>query len=262
MHSSWFRKPIYKRLNLLSFLIVVISIGTIPFAQFGWIILISVLVFWTVFSAISSYYIFSGVYVSAICSFPVKEKVVCLTFDDGPCENTDLVLQLLENHNAKATFFITGNKVTGMENTLGKISRKGHEMGNHSYTHKHWFPLMRVKKIKAEIEDTQKIIRKITGREPVYFRPPFGVTNPLIAKALKSFQLITIGWSIRSMDTTNRPSSKIVSKIIRQIKPGSIILLHDTSGNIHSILKEVLVYCRQENYKLVTISELLKLGNE
>ncbi len=259
MHSSWFRKPIYRRVNLLIFLIVVISIGIIPFSQFGWIILISVTMLWIIFSALSSYFISSGVYVSAICSVPVKEKVACLTFDDGPCDATDLLLKLLLEHNAKASFFITGAKIEGMEDTISKIIKEGHEIGNHSYTHKSWFPLMRVKKIKAEIETTQKAIKKITGKEPIYFRPPFGVSNPLIAKALQSFKLITIGWTIRSMDTTNRQSSKIVTKIISQLHPGSIVLLHDTSRNIHSILEEVLVYCGRKNYKLVTISELLKL---
>ena len=260
MHSSWFRKPIYKKVNLLSVLIVILSIGIIPFAQFGWIILFSISLLWIVFSALSAYYISSGVYVSAICSVPVKEKVACLTFDDGPCDATDVLLKLLMDHNAKATFFIAGAKIEGMEDTLSKILSGEHEMGNHSYTHKSWFPLMSVRKLKAEIDTTQKAIKKITGREPIYFRPPFGVTNPLIARALQSFDLITIGWTIRSMDTTNRPSSKIVTKIIKRLHPGSIVLLHDTSRNIQSILEEVLVYCEREKYKLVTISELLKLG--
>jgi peptidoglycan-N-acetylglucosamine deacetylase len=261
MHSSWFRKPIYKKVNLLSLLIVIISIGIIPFAQFGWIILFSVSLLWIVFSSLSVYYISSGVYVSTICSVPVKEKVACLTFDDGPCDTTDVLLKLLMDHNAKATFFITGAKIEGMEDTLRKITREGHELGNHSYNHKSWFPLMSVRKLKAEIDSTQKAIKKITGREPVYFRPPFGVTNPLIARALQSFKLITIGWTIRSMDTTNRLSSIIITKIIKQLFPGSIVLLHDTSRNIQPILKEVLVYCKREKYKLVTISELLKLGD-
>ncbi len=262
MRSSWFQKPIYKSLDLITMLVVISGAILICFTPAGWYILLPVVLFWIVFSALASYNISSGVYVSAVCSMPVKEKVVCLTFDDGPCETTEVLLELLKSHKAKATFFMTGSKALEMEPIVKIINQSGHEIGNHSYHHKSWFPLMTVKKIKREIGNTQEVIQKFTGKSPVYFRPPFGVTNPLIAKALKSFDLITIGWSIRSMDTTKRKPEIIIKKILNQIRPGDIVLLHDTSEHIRFILEQVLVYCSQKNYRPVTISELIKSKND
>jgi peptidoglycan/xylan/chitin deacetylase (PgdA/CDA1 family) len=117
---------------------------------------------------------------------------------------------------------------------------------------------MSPKKIKDEINKTQEAIQKITGKAPAFFRPPFGVTNPLLARALNSSDLKIIGWSIRSMDTTYRSQDRIINNILDRIHPGDIILLHDTSKHIINVLEKVLVYCRKENYKPVTISELIK----
>lgn len=258
MRSSWFQKPVYKKVNLIA-LIIAISGGVMIFSTAaGWCIIASVIILWLVFSALASYNISSGVYVSTICSVPVKEKLLCLTFDDGPCETTELLLKLLKNHNAKATFFITGENIQGRETIIRKIYEYGHEIGNHTYTHKAWFPLMSVKKIKTEIRKTQEVIKKITGKKPVCFRPPFGVSNPLIAKALRSFELKTIGWSVRSMDTTKRKPEKIINTILSQIQAGDIVLLHDTSNHIGLVLEHVLVYCKQKKFKLISISELIK----
>lgn len=257
MRSSLFRKPVYKKVNLFTCLIAISCVIFTFYTAAGWYILASVLIIWLAFSALSSYNISSGVYISALCSLRVKEKLVCLTFDDGPCETTKELLKLLKYHNAKATFFVTGANVEGRETIISKIIKDGHEIGNHSYSHKAWFPLLKIKKIKVEISKTQEILQKITGQAPIYFRPPFGVSNPLIAKALKSFELKTIGWSIRSMDTTNRKAEKIISRILNQIQSGDIVLLHDTSEHIKIVLEQLLVYCKQNNFRLVGISELI-----
>lgn len=258
MHSSLFRKPVYKKVNFITLLIAVSCVILIFFSLAGWYILASVIILWTAFSAWASYNISSGVYISALCRLPVKEKLLCITFDDGPCGNTEAILKILEKHNAKATFFISGSKVQGRETIISQLNKNGHEIGNHSYSHKAYFPLMKPAKIKTEIRKTQEIIQNITGKAPIYFRPPYGVSNPLIAKALKSFDLKTIGWSIRSMDTTNRKPEKIINKIINKIQSGDIILLHDTSKHIRPILEQLLVYCKQNQYRLVNINELIK----
>jgi len=258
MRSSWFRKPVYKKVNLFSVIGIAAGVALNFFTPVGWYILGTLVITWITFLFLASYNICSGVFVSAICSVPVKENLISLTFDDGPCETTLTLLRLLKKYNAKATFFIPGSNVAGMENMIAKIHSDGHDIGNHSFSHKSWFPLMNSKKIKNEINKTQEAIRKIVGQTSVYFRPPFGVTNPLIAKALKSFDLKTIGWSIRSMDTTNRSKDTIIRNILNRIQPGDIVLLHDTSKQISHVLEQVLVYCKKENYKPVTISELIK----
>ncbi|MGD2034146.1 MAG: polysaccharide deacetylase family protein [Bacteroidales bacterium] len=257
MHSSWFRKPVYKTVNRITLILVVLAACMTIFTHMGWYAAGVLIILWLIFSALASYTISSGVYISAVCSVPVKDKLVCLTFDDGPCEATGKVLELLEDSRAKATFFIIGKKIRRFKNLIKKMVSSGHEIGNHSYSHSNLFPLMRVNKIKREIIRTQETIRKITQQEPVCFRPPFGVTNPLIARALATFNLTTIGWSIRSMDTTKRKPERIIHTVTDRIGPGDIVLLHDSSENILPVLKEVLVYCNQKHYKLVTISELL-----
>lgn len=262
MHSSWFRRPVYKKINLAGLIMAVSGLFFLSLTPLWWLIPVCVFILWLLFSALASYFINSGVYVSTICKIITNEKLACLTFDDGPCETTPALLSMLKEHNAKATFFITGSKVEGNEKILGRIVSEGHETGNHSYSHKKWFPLMRVRKIRDEIKTTQLVISKATGYAPIYFRPPYGVTNPLIARALTSFGLITIGWSIRSMDTMDKSASDIVKKITKNIHPGSIVLLHDTSNHVRTVLEQVLVYCKSENYKFVTISELLETEND
>lgn len=258
MRSSWFRKPVYKKVNLIFLLVIAAGVSLIFFTPAGWYVLATSIVIWIIFSFLASYNICSGIFISAICSVPVKENFISITFDDGPCKTTETLLRLLRKYDAKATFFIPGCNISGREDIVCKMYSDGHETGNHSFSHKSWFPLMSPKKIKDEINKTQEAIQKITGKAPAFFRPPFGVTNPLLARALNSSDLKIIGWSIRSMDTTYRSQDRIINNILDRIHPGDIILLHDTSKHIINVLEKVLVYCRKENYKPVTISELIK----
>ena len=146
------------------------------------------------------------------CNSNAKGKVA-LTYDDGPhSKNTPELLGILEN--AKASFFLIGQNVGKYPELSHQIHQKGHLIGNHSYYHKNIFPFTFPKKMKEEIIKTQIEIKKITGGQNVYFRPPFGVTNPNIAKAVEILQLETIGWSIRTYDTMITNPGKIIQNII------------------------------------------------
>lgn len=186
-------------------------------------------------------------------------RKISITFDDGPCSQTLEILQLLKDHNAKGSFFVTGKLAAGNPDIILQITQQGHILGNHSYNHKPWFPVLPVDSIKEEISKTQKVLKDITGSEPKYFRPPYGVTNPLLAKALSGFALTTAGWSVRSLDTVKKNSKKISARIIRKIKPGSIILLHDTSAQCIPVLKQLLVYCARNKIQPVTLDELINV---
>jgi len=110
-----------------------------------------------------------------------------------------------------------------------------------------------------ELKETDRLIEQIINRKVRFFRPPYGVTNPALAKAVKKCNYITIGWNIRSLDTPKRKKTeKIVSRIIRKIKPGSIILLHNKNPNIGMILEKLVEHAAEAGYEIVRLDELIK----
>src|SRR5690606_21017954 len=112
---------------------------------------------------------------------------------------------------------------------------------------------------RSEIASTQKIIQQITGKIPNLFRPPFGVTNPNIARACKENRVEVIGWNIRSLDTVIALEDKILSRILDRIEKGSIILLHDTSTKTLNILERLLIVMEKKQIQSVTVDELLNI---
>ncbi|MCD4793433.1 MAG: polysaccharide deacetylase family protein [Bacteroidales bacterium] len=172
------------------------------------------------------------------CISEDKSKIH-LTFDDGPDPNTTpKILKVLKKYNKKATFFCIGEKIEKHPEILKQIAEQGHEIGNHSYSHSYYFDFFRTSKVIKELDKTNKLIKKISGKDCIIFRPPFGVTNPNIAKAVKKLNLETIGWSIRSLDTVK--DKKTVLKRLEKAKPGNIVLFHDTKTNTVEILEEFL----------------------
>ena len=112
-----------------------------------------------------------------------------------------------------------------------------------------------------DIKRCDEIITNITNEKVEYFRPPFGVTNPLLKGALKHFSYKIIGWNIRSFDTTRIEENKIIDRVKKQIKPGSIILLHDRLVNSDTILNEILLYLNNNNYTIKRVDKLLNFNS-
>lgn len=193
----------------------------------------------------------------SICKGKSQCNKIALTFDDGPCEQTKEILKVLDRHRVKATFFLIGRQVALHRDIVHEMIKKQHTLGNHSYDHTVWFPLMGSDRIKKEITATQIAIASINGTKPVYFRPPFGVTNPFIAKALKGLNLKTVGWSLRSFDTTEKNPEKTVRRIKNRVEPGSIVIMHDRSRDAALVLEQILIYCREKQLAPVTLDELL-----
>ena len=188
-----------------------------------------------------------------------KDKVIALTFDDGPHEKTIEILDLLSKYNAKATFFCIGKQIEKYPKTVERIIAEGHNIGNHSYSHSNWNGFFSTKKIVSEIEQTNKLITQLVNVKTRFYRPPFGVTNPNIAKAISKTKQISIGWNIRSLDTVIKSENLILERIKTRVKPGSIILLHDTSSKTVSVLEQLLLFLQDEGYKTKTITELLDI---
>lgn len=207
----------------------------------------------------ASYSIRSGIYVKALCKKETKEKLISLTFDDGPdAHYTPQVLDVLKQFGVQATFFCIGNKAEKYPAIIRRIQEEGHLIGNHSYSHSGWFPLFSLKKMTADLQHSQQILEDITGSKITHFRPPFGVTNPTIAKAIRQSGYTTIGWNIRSFDTKGEPPTTVYNRIIKQVSPGSIILLHDRLPNSKELLTMLLTYLTDNNYKAVRVDGLFE----
>jgi len=211
------------------------------------IILLIIIILGFLFYA--SYSIKSQIYVRTLCRVRTAENIVYLTFDDAPdAVQTPKVLDVLKQNNIKATFFCIGSKIVGNEQIIKQIIVDGHQIGNHSFRHKNTFPLFSRKKMLADVELCQQTLKNIIGCEPTFFRPPFGVTNPHVAWVVKKTGLKVIGWTIRSYDTNAVNQQKIIDRIVRQLKSGAIILLHDRLNGSETLLQSLIDEIRGKGF--------------
>jgi peptidoglycan/xylan/chitin deacetylase (PgdA/CDA1 family) len=190
----------------------------------------------------------------------MQEPVIALTFDDGPnAEFTPKVLNLLRKHNAKATFFCIGKHIESNPEILKRILTEGHVVGNHSYGHTNNNGFLSTKNLIVDMTKTIQLVKKLTHLELKLFRPPFGVTNPNIAKAVSTLNLQSIGWSIRSLDTIAKEPNKVFQKIREQITNGDVILLHDTNELTLEVLVQLLPFLEEKNIRTVTVDTLFNI---
>lgn len=208
----------------------------------------------------ASYSISSGVYLKVFCKAATTEKAVAITFDDGPDNRqTPLVLDILNQHNVEAAFFCIGEKAAQSPDLTRRIHDEGHLIGNHSFRHKGSFPLLSYRPMRADLIQTQQTLEAITGSPVTLFRPPFGVTNPTIGRAVHSLGYKAIGWNIRSLDTKGEPVGKIMKRITKQIHPGAVILLHDRMPDSAELLTALLTYLHREGYAVKRVDKLLNI---
>lgn len=217
-------------------------------------------VVWFLISFVGSALIQSNYHVKAYCNNPDEtQNVIAITFDDGPHEMTLPILDLLQQYQVPATFFCIGKNIKKYPDILQRIVADGHIIGNHSYSHSHFFDFYRQKQVVEELKDTDAIIEKITGKKPQFFRPPYGVTNPSIRRALAITKHKVIGWNIRSLDAVIHDEKMLFNRIVKRITPGGIVLLHDTSLHTVHVLEQLLVVLREKKYQVVSLEQLLKL---
>ena len=127
---------------------------------------------------------------------------------------------------------------------------EGHLIGNHSYSHSGLFPLYGLSKMKKDLQTCQCELERVTSQPVTLFRPPFGVTNPTIAKAVRQLGYTSIGWSIRTLDTQQSAPDKILARIRKRLKPGAIILLHDRMPGSDQIVKQILDLLKNKDIPL------------
>lgn len=194
---------------------------------------------------------------------PNDEKVIALTFDDGPDpEDTPKILDLLQKYDVKATFFVVGKKVVLHPELVRRATLEGHEIANHTYNHIYFTKRMAVESIQKEILKAEQTIYRTTGTIPTLFRPPGGFYSENVIRAAHNagYQLIMWSWHQDSKDW-NRPGvNKIVSSVLEKTRNGDIVLLHDyVEGDSQTIaaLKQILPTLKKRGYKFVTVSDLL-----
>lgn len=207
----------------------------------------------------ASYHIRSGVYLKTWSRLPVGRKEVALTFDDGPHPlHTAEVLDVLKRHSVPATFFCIGKEAERQPELMRRLADEGHLVGNHSYCHKGIFPFFTFRRMLVDVERAHKILEESIGQPVTLFRPPFGVTNPTVASVVRRMGYQAVGWSIRSFDTRGEATEKVFRRIVGQIRPGAVILLHDRLPGCAALTERLLEYLEEKGYRVVRVQPLRK----
>ena len=181
-------------------------------------------------------------------------KYIALTFDDGPSRKyTPILLDGLKERGVHATFFLMGKNIEGEEDIVKRMSEEGHLICNHSYEH---IQLTKAgaKAVCEAVEHTQEQIEAITGKRPEYIRPPYGDWNEELEEEIGMTPVL---WSLDSLDWKLKDTGKIIRQVLKDVKDGDIILLHDIFPSSVEAALELIDILQKEGYVFVTADELL-----
>lgn len=198
-----------------------------------------------------------------IYSVETDQKVVAVTFDAAwGDEDLDDILEILDKHNCKATFFVTGDWATRYPEAISKIHKYGHDLGNHGANHKHMTSLSREEMI-SELEGCQTIIKAMTGVEMNLFRAPYGDYDERVVLNAKACGYETIQWDVDSLDWKDYGVNSIIDKVCnhKSLQNGSIILLHNGSKYTRDALDGLLIGLEEKGYAFLPVSKLIYKDN-
>ena len=184
-------------------------------------------------------------------------EVACMaiTFDDGPDPvNTPRVLDELDVAKVKATFFLVGNRIAGNSGLVQRMSRVGHEIGNHSWSHP-YFTKLNAQQIQEQLSSTQNAITALGITPPQLFRPPYEDRNPFV---LSQIHMPIILWNIDPKDWHEKDPSVLANTVVSEARPGGIVVMHSTEAITAAAIGQI-IRALQPNYHLVTVSQLLSL---
>lgn len=194
-----------------------------------------------------------------IYSVEKEQKIVALTFDAAwGDEDLNDILSILDAHDCKATFFVTGEWATKYPDAIKRINNNGHDIGNHGANHKHMTELSR-EGMYSEIEGCHTIIKTLTGKDMNLFRAPYGDYNESLVLAAKAKDYYTIQWDVDSLDWKDYGVESIIDKVCnnKNLRNGSIILLHNGSKYTAQALDGLLCKLEEMGYSFVPVSELI-----
>ena len=188
-------------------------------------------------------------------------KKIAITFDDGPHpKQTEKILKVLEKHGIKATFFVVGVNAENYSSSLERVIEKGHEIGNHTYSHSILKTLPK-EKIEKEISDVEKEIFDSYGYKIKLLRPPCGSYDDTLVEIASKKDLKIVLWNIDTRDWANTSTNNMVSNVLKNVKGGDIILFHDYivgKSNTCCALEILIPKLQAQGYEFVTVSELLQ----
>lgn len=203
---------------------------------------------------------FQGVIIKA-AKLTHGQKVISLTFDDGPWpQTTDQVLDILKANNIKGTFFVVGQNLKNYPELGKRIVTEGHVIANHTWHH--WYHFFNPQAAAFEIDRTTDLIYQVTGAKTTLFRPPGGILHNGLAAYAKNKKYTVVMWSADSIDYKLPTVPNLINNVIKDSKPGGIVLMHDGGGNRSrtvQALPEIISNFRKQGYRFVTIPELLEI---
>jgi peptidoglycan/xylan/chitin deacetylase (PgdA/CDA1 family) len=185
---------------------------------------------------------------------PRNRKLVALTFDDGPGPYTASVIRALVRNKAKGTFFVLGQNIPGWERQLQRQLGWGFEIGNHSFSHPQ-YPSA------GQLSMTTQRIKRATGFTPCLFRPPYGAVNRSLIGRARSLGMMSINWDVDPQDWSTPGSGAIYSRVVNNVRPGSIVVMHDGGGprgQTVAALPSIIRTLRARGYRFATVTELLR----
>lgn len=186
-----------------------------------------------------------------------NKKLVAITFDDGPGPYTNKLLDILNANKAHATFFMLGNNLEKYRSVVLNVYNSGNEIGYHSYAHTN-FKRQDIATIKSELDQSNAILKSITGTTFSLIRPPYGSLNSKIKEELDSSFIL---WSVDTEDWRHKDSEYLLNYVLENIYAGAIILFHDIHTSSVDAMAKILPYLYVEGYQVVTVSDLAKNYN-
>lgn len=200
---------------------------------------------------------------------PTDQKQIALTFDDGPDPRfSNDVLDVLKQYNVPATFFVLGSKAVANPEIVKRMQNEGHVIGNHTYAHPNLVEEADLETLEREVTRTEDALNEIIGYRTKLFRPPFGFLYNELVEKLGNMNYYVIAWSVDSLDWQEDPPEVITSKVVDNIHPGAIILMHDgaeSSGdrtNTILSLQQIIPILQEQGYEFVTVPDLLNIPFE
>ena len=192
-------------------------------------------------------------YAPVLARLPLDERAVWLTIDDGPSDDTLAILDLLDAHGAKATFFLVGDRAEARPELVREIVCRGHGIGNHSRTHPQArFWALGPRRMRDEIDTCQRQLQAITGIAPRWFRAVVGHANPFVSAPLRDAALARVAWSARGFDGVERSVDQVLAKLAPRLRAGAIVLLHEGGDGRHvEVMRRVLALLDERGLRAV-----------
>jgi peptidoglycan-N-acetylglucosamine deacetylase len=209
---------------------------------------------------LGSYFIRLNYFTNSLNHGPRNNKEIAITFDDGPMDDfTSRILDILQQHQVSALFFLIGKNIAGNEALLIRLEKEGHIVGNHSYSHNYWFSLKPKMEMLEDLKKCDAEIERTLHKRPRLFRPPYGVTNPMVADAINKGCYTSIGWSLRTYDTNSKDRNKLLAQTLNRLRNGDVVLFHDWGQFTADVLPDFIKAAQSKGFKFVRADKLLEV---